>query len=246
MTYGSHSAADTTGTDSPRRTVICLVPSSRSRTHRGVVHSRSLLPVIGAEDIILPSFDETLGAFAIRAQEGDTEARDALYFAFLPKLQRMARSIRPPFAPPGAEGIWTRDDVDQEAYLIFLELMDAWSGDVSFTAFVLSRFPWRLKDVIRRGIGRSSVPRRWATVPIEEAEEVPGDLTVAPDARSMLNAVLAGLPKPLDAVLVDCVVDGMTKTEIAKAFGVSRRTMVRYWQDIRAHATNVLEDDVPG
>jgi DNA-directed RNA polymerase specialized sigma24 family protein len=62
----------------------------------------------------------------------------------------------------------------------------------------------------------------------------------------MLDALVGSLPEPLGAVLVAHVVEGKTKTEIARALGVSRRTMVRYWQDIRAHAADVLGDAMPG
>lgn len=143
------------------RIAIRVVPhsgSSLSRCPHRSAGPGTLLPIIGANDVILPSFEETLASFAIRAQQGNREARDALFFAFRPKLGRMISSIRPPFAPNGTEGIWTRDDVEQEAYLVFVELIDAWSGDISFPSFLLSRFSWRLKDVIFRGIGKPSAP----------------------------------------------------------------------------------------
>jgi RNA polymerase sigma factor (sigma-70 family) len=248
MIYRSHSAPDLSGSPTgsispstpPQRIAIRLVSSSRPRSHRQPVRPRSLLPVIGADDVILPSFDETLGAFAIRAQQDDREARDALYFAFLPKLTRLMSAARPPFAGTGLEGIWNRDDVEQEAYLVFLELVDAWSGDVSFTAFVLSRFPWRLKDSIRRGIGKPSVPPRHAVVSLEEAGQVVAEAWASPETEALIDTLVKGLPEPLGAVLIAHVLDGKTKTEIARALGISRRTMVRYWQDIRAYASIAL------
>lgn len=201
---------------------------------------RTLLPVIGADDIILPIVDDTLGELAIRAQEGDLEARDALYFAFLPKLTRLMSAARPPYAPSGAQGIWDRDDVQQESYLVFIELVQAWSGDVSFTKYLLSRFPWRLKDAIRRGVGKSSVPPRQVMVAVDHADSVVSVDEPSPAANALLDALLAGLPEPLGAILVAHVIHGKTKTEIAGEIGVSRRTLARYWKEIQERSTPLL------
>lgn len=242
MAYGSHSSVP----DTPRRMAIRLVPHSHSRQfarHGTVTHT--LLPVIGADDVILPAFDEKLGMFAIRAQQDDREARDALYFAFLPKLTRLMAHVRPPAVPPGAEGVWSRDDVEQEAYLVFLEIVDAWSGDVSFTSFLLSRFPWRLKDVFRRGIGRSAVPPRRFAVSIDTVELIADERDSLADAGAAFESVRERLPDPLADILVAHVMEGKTKSAIARELGVSRRTMVRYWQDIRAHTVAALGEVVP-
>ena len=240
MTQRSHSVEHSIDVALPQRIAIRLVSSSRTRSLRHAARPHSLLPVIGADDVILPSFDETLGAFAIRAQQDDRAARDALYFAFLPKLTRMMMQVRPPYAPDGAEGIWNRDDVEQEGYLVFLELVDGWSGDVSFTAFLLSRFLWRLKDAIHRGVGRSSVPPRHVVTPIEDAWLVTDEDGATPESEAMLDALVQGLPEPLGRVLMAHVLEGRNQTEIARELGVSRRTVVRYWQDIRAYASDVL------
>jgi DNA-directed RNA polymerase specialized sigma24 family protein len=245
MAQRSHLSGDADGSSSHDRISVRIVsPSLAGRPrHPAPARSPELLPVIGADDVILPAFDDTLGDLAIRAQEGDQEARDALYAAFLPKLTQLMSSLRPPFAPPGSQGIWNRDDVAQEAYLVFVELIDAWSGDVSFTAYVLSRFPWRLKDVVHRGIGKSPVPPRQYGVPIEHAEPIAGEEGNAEGATAMLDALLEILPEPLGAVLIAYVVHGKTNTAIAAELGVSRRTMVRYWQEIRVHTSSLLHDD---
>ena len=245
MAQRSHLPGDPDGSSSHDRISVRIVSPllARRPRHSAPARNRPLLPVIGADDVILPAFDDTLGDLAICAQGGDQEARDALYAAFLPKLTRLMSPLRPPFAPPGAQGIWNRDDVAQEAYLVFVELIDAWSRDVSFTAYVLSRFPWRLKDVIHRGIGKSPVPPRQYGVPMEHAEPIAGEEGNAEGATAVLDALLEILPEPLGAVLVAHVVHGKTKTEIAVELGVSRRTMVRYWQEIRGHTSCLLNGD---
>lgn len=226
-----------------------IVPQRRSRLAirliardgRATVLRRTLLPVIGAHDIILPSFDDTLGSFAIRAQEGDTDARDALFFAYLPKLDRLMKQARPPHAAPGETGIWDRDDVEQEAYLVFLELVDSWSGDVSFTSWLLARFPWRLRNAIASGIGRPSAPPRQRLIPLETAELEPMEFPeLDPDGEARVARVLDALPPYLVEILVAHAFHGTPKAQVARDIQVSRRTLVRYWKEIRQVAVEVL------
>lgn len=206
-----------------------------------MVVRRTLLPVIGADDIILPAFDETLGTVAIRAQEGDMDARDALFFAFLPKLDRLMANARPPHAPAGMTGVWDRDDVEQEAYLVFVELLHGWSGDVSFTAWLLSRFSWRLKDAIRDGVAKPLTPPRHAQVSLESAEFAPiGIGDIGRDGREIMDALLDSLPPYLAQVLVARALLGKSLVQIGREMDLSRRTMVRYWQEIRRRAIEVM------
>src|SRR5699024_5860679 len=149
----------------------------------------------------------------------------ALYVAFVPKLERQMNMIRVPYAPEGAEGMWTRDDLTQDGYLVFTELVDDWAGETTFTAYLLSRFPWRLRDVIRRGVGKSSAPPRQAVIPIEHAAGLVDPCQVPGDMEAVLTEVLAALPEPLDRVLIEHLVRGKSKAAIAREFGVSRRTM---------------------
>lgn len=215
-----------------------------ARDGRATVVRRTILPVIGVDDVILPAFDDTLGSFAIRAQEGDTDARDALFFAFLPKLERLMSHARTPFARTGMTGVWDRDDVEQESYLVFVELVDGWSGDVSFTAWLLSRFPWRLKDMIRDGIGRPTIPPRQREVGLDQAEHVAAELEeINPEAQALVDQMMDAMPEHLGQILVEHALHGKNKTTLAKELDISRRTMVRYWQDIRRIATEILGDN---
>lgn len=230
------------GTSGPNRIVFRLGSPVATRTrYRQRGHGQrppALLPVIGADDVILPTFEETLGSFAMRAQLGDRPARDALFQAYLPKLTRLMGTVRAPYAPGGAEGIWSRDDVAQEGYLVFVELVDMWAGDVPFTAFLLARFPWRLRDAIRRGIGKPPVPPRWSAVVVEDAGVEA--MIASPEREDVLARLLEVLPGPLATILVAHVIEGRTQTAIARETGVSRRTVVRQWAEIRRIAVEVL------
>lgn len=226
-----------------------IIPQRRSRLAiriiardgRATVLRRTLLPVIGADDIILPAFDETLGSFAIRAQQGDTDARDALFFAYLPKLERLMNVIHTPPVRAGTTSTWDRDDVEQEAYLVFVELVAAWCGDVSFTSWLLARFPWRLRNTVRGGVGKPSTPPRQWVVPIEEAEPEPVEMEdIDPEDEKVVHALLDVLPEHLAQVLIAHAFHGTPKAQIARDMGHSRRTIVRYWKQIRDLAEEVL------
>jgi RNA polymerase sigma factor (sigma-70 family) len=221
---------------------IRVVPPRRPiSTSRRSPRQHALLPVIGPNDVILPTFDQSLGDFALRAQTGDREARDALYLAFRPKLSKMLTGVRAPFAPAGAEGLWTREDIEQEGYLAFVELIEAWTGEVTFTAYVLSRFTYRVRDVIQRGIGRPSAPPRHVTVPIQVAAGMPAFQAQTAEADAVMEGLLAMLKPPLDQVLARRVIDGASISQIAAELGVSRRTVSRYWIQCRAQAEAILE-----
>lgn len=68
------------------------------------------------------------------------------------------------------------------------------------------------------------------------------DVLDLPDARDVLVRLMESLVDPLPAILVAHVVDGTPKTQIARELGISRRTMVRYWQEIKIRAAEVIAD----
>jgi RNA polymerase sigma factor (sigma-70 family) len=223
----------------PRRSRLAI--RIIARDGRATVLRRTLLPVIGADDIILPAFDDTLGSFAIRAQQGDTDARDALFFAYLPKLERLMNVVHTPAVRAGTTSTWDRDDVEQEAYLVFVDLVESWCGDVSFTSWLLARFPWRLRNTIRGGVGKPSTPPRQWVVPIEDAALEPVDMEdVDPDEQRLVSSLLDTLPEHLAQVLVAHAFHGTPKAQIARDMGLGRRTIVRYWRQIRDRAEEVL------
>jgi len=189
----------------------------------------ALLPLIGLDDDISPALERTLHPVAVRAQAGDWAARDALYTAFEPKLMRFARRIRVPFAPGGAKGIWERDDVTQEAYLVFIGVVESWPPSIPFGRYVLAHFPWRLRDAVHRGVGKRSVPPRTFGVPIESGDLVADGSTAAEEHRALLRALAASLAPPRDEILRLHIIDGLSLKETASRIGVSRRTVTRHW-----------------
>lgn len=196
------------------------------------VAAPALLPLIRVEDDISPHLDRALHPVAVRAQNGDWSARDTLYMAFEPKLMRFARRIRVPFAPEGAYGLWERGDVNQEAYLAFVGVIESWSPEIPFGRYVLANFPWRLRDAVHRGIGKRTVPPRMYGVSIESSELIADGSTAREEQGVMLRVLAASLGTPLDEVFRLHVIEGLTLTETAGRIGVSRRTVTRYWHDV--------------
>src|SRR5699024_2468216 len=88
------------------------------------------------------------------ARGGDTDARDCLLFSLRPRLDRMGWMLKPWPNTPRLTGLWDQDDVRQETWVVFAELLEAWDGNVNFVPYLLARFSWRLRDRILRGIGK--------------------------------------------------------------------------------------------
>lgn len=101
---------------------------------------------------------------AHRARAGDHISRDLLYLSLQPRLVRIGHVLRPWPNTPAIIGIWDDDDVAQETYLIFVELLDTWDDELPFIPYLLGRFIWRLRDRILRGIGKPNVPRGMTSV----------------------------------------------------------------------------------
>lgn len=121
------------------------------RATQQVQQERLHVPPIGRIDSITVAAIQDL---ALQASEGDRAARDCLWFALQPRLDRVSHVLKPWPNTPSITGIWDRDDVRQETWMIFAELLESWNGKVDFVPYLLARFPWRLRDRILRGIGK--------------------------------------------------------------------------------------------
>lgn len=193
----------------------------------------ALVPVIGVDDDLDAALERHLRPVALRAQAGDRAARDALYLAFEPKLLRSAWRIRTPWAPHGCHAIWERDDVTQEAFVVFAALVASWPPQLPFGRYLLANFPWRLRDAVMRGVARPVVPRR-AFVARHDSEHWLADpAATREEERALVEAIAASLEPPLDEVLRLVVIEQLPQEEIAERLGVGRRTVSRHWRSIR-------------
>lgn len=142
------------------------------------------VPTAGVIDA--PTVD-ALQQLATLARDGDTAARDRLYFSLQPRLHRIGYVLRPWPNTSVLTGLWDRDDVDQECWLIYMDILRAWNGDTSFVTYLLARFGWRLRDRILRGIGKPSVPGGTTRVP----DDVLSGLLTARDVDQPESALVA-------------------------------------------------------
>lgn len=142
------------------------------------------IPLTG---IIAPDIVAEIHLLASAGQAGDNPARDLLYASFRQRLGRMGYVLRPWPNTPQATGIWDRDDVDQEGWIVFAELLDAWDGESHFVKYLFARYPWRLRDRILRGIGKPLPPIGETQLP----EFMLATSIYAPDEEQPESALMA-------------------------------------------------------
>ncbi len=195
--------------------------------------SPALVPVIMPEDDLSPALERRLLPTVLRAHAGCPDARDALYLAFQPKLRRFARRIAVPWGGASMVAVWDRDDVEQEVWLVFDELIRQWTPDRPFGRYVLATFPWRLRDAVYRGVARAGVPPRMTAVPIGERDWLHDGSTASVEAHVLLDVVADQLPALQAVILRRHVGRGETLTEIARDLQVSRSTVTRHWRALR-------------
>jgi RNA polymerase sigma factor (sigma-70 family) len=168
--------------------------------------------------------DARLTALARRAKV-DIEARDELYQALGYKIERFVRRYR--FRADELV-ICEPEDVEQEAYLVFCDLVQTWPGEESFTGYFFSRFAWRLAravDVAERGWSAARL------LPLLETDDVVPPLD--PEDRFTLLEIGALLSKRDQLVLELHIGHGMRLVEVARILGVHRRTVDRAWARIK-------------
>lgn len=197
------------------------------------VRASAIVSVINTWDDLSFTLERRLLPTVERAHAGDRDARDALYIAFQPKLIRFVRRIHPPRMRPDQVAVWDRDDVAQEAWIVFDQLIRQWTPDRPFGRYILATFPWRLRDAVFRGVARRGVPPRMISVPIGDHEWLRDGSAASDEARALLNVVAEQLPEVQGIVLRRHIGDGETLTTIAADLGVSRRTITRQWRSVR-------------
>gem|GEM_PF-1042720 len=188
----------------------------------GIGGGRLVAPI--AWQTVSPELDARMVALARRAQAGDRAARDRLYALFAPRIARHARR----FAGDGwrLDPAWDGDDLLQEGYLVFIDLVASWPGGPSFAAYALGYLPWRLRNAVRRLNG----PRpRAFPAPAAALAELADHSAEAAEAIVLLETVAAALPTPDGEVLLWRVRDGEAVGVIAARLGISRRTVSRSW-----------------
>jgi RNA polymerase sigma factor (sigma-70 family) len=189
--------------------------------------SRSIVPILSPQGAVPEDVDRQVAELARRAAD-DRDALNALYAAFLPRLdhwiRRATRSCYRPSADPALEP----DDIVQQAFVVFADLVLAWRGRGSLSAYLIAYFPWRLSDAVRR----MSDPREHRSLDSLPSALLVDGTIAADEAVALLEALAADLPDRQGKVLLLRVRDGRPWNDIAGHLGVDRRTVHRDWQQI--------------
>ncbi len=179
---------------------------------------------------ITPDLDLALSRDALLARHVGF-VRDQLLEAFAWKISRYcARYRRLDLSP------WSFDDVEQEAFLAFVDVLESWTplvsqdGPAGFGYYFLRVYPLRLADRVR-------VLRRQETITTSGG----GALADQPDPDDieetiLVNQVIAeicGHLNALDQTIFQLSVrDGHGPSRIADLTGINRRTIQRHWPTI--------------
>jgi RNA polymerase sigma factor (sigma-70 family) len=131
----------------------------------------------------------------------------------------------------GADPAVELADLQQEAYLVLVDLVANWTGESTFCAHLLSRFHWRMHAAYTAlgGSGARAMADLTEIVgpgSIEEAGE--GD-------DSPLRILTACLPERQRAIVLLLVGGGYRQRQVAEALKIGRSTLTREWD--RALAT---------
>lgn len=184
-----------------------------------------------------PDLDARLNALALRART-DPAARNALYAALSFKIARFVRRYR-----YRVERLHVCDleDITQEGFIVFCDLVQSWPGRDSFLGYFFSRFPWRLARAV------DQIERGW---PVERLQplDAPDDATPSmprtlPDSADLflLSELGAGLDSQSRTVLELHIGYGLHLSEIARLLGVRQRAMYHLWDHLLAELRVTLE-----
>lgn len=203
------------------------------------VQGAVLAPVLDPRGRIPEAIDARLAELARRAQGGDVAARNGLFLALWPRCAPLFGSIRRSDRWRAREGrAWTFDDVEQEAFPIFCELVDAWRSDQPrFAGYFFTRFRWRVIDLLHRW----SVPMR-AEVPFPDDLDLAAPLDQVDELRLLIDSLFASLSARDREVLAWRIIDGRTDAEIAVACGVALKTVRRWRQGAFSRARALLHE----
>jgi RNA polymerase sigma factor (sigma-70 family) len=199
-------------------------------------------------DWLSPLAGESLGDFPLTRQidadlsqralaaAGDPAARDALFNLLAFKVNRFCSRFRRWNLRP-----WEFEDVRQEAYLAFVDILNGWQPTpgrdepAGFGFYFMRVYPLRLTDRVRR-ILRTKRNRPAPTSWGEADDERPDPAEMERDIETL--AAIIELSANLDAadarILLLRTADDLSPDEIAAQTGISRRTYYRRWNAIAA------------
>ncbi|CAN5205166.1 hypothetical protein BH23CHL1_BH23CHL1_24250 [soil metagenome] len=192
--------------------------------------------------------DRRLSRLALDARASN-ESRDELFTLLATKVERFARRFRPWTLDP-----WEYDDVLQESYLIFINVVERWTPryvddePAGFVYYFFAVYPLWLSTCVKRMSGRGARGGVIA-VPLPEEYELSAD-SVSCEAEALTLAILddvhSQLGEQAGALLHLRLVTGKSVTEAARQAGIPRRTAYRRWSTIVEFARSEWFEDKAG
>jgi RNA polymerase sigma factor (sigma-70 family) len=175
--------------------------------------------VVAPDFDLTPELDAAIDRLARRAKD-DIAARNQLYEVFALKLERFARGTARRMSLRSSEF----SDVQQEAFIVFCEMIRRWKGSSGFAGYVFAWFPTMLSQAVAR-LERGHPD---GVLPLDEV-----DATADPDLLLSLVDHRLSVTEREFLVLELRVTAGLRLKEIATLLGCHPRTVRRIIQRAR-------------
>lgn len=192
-----------------------------------------------------PRLDQELSILALAACDAPA-VRRALFIALATKIARFSQ----PFLR-WREAPWERDDVLQETWIAFDDLLQAWQPlegngpPAGFGYYFLSVYRFRLRDRLIAGSDFRRAQRPIAAHGVDERDLAgPDDVEQAASTQALLEQICGKL-NGVDAALLRHRAAGLEFDPAqlrAAGITVSRRTAYRRWQRIVTVASEIVDE----
>lgn len=151
---------------------------------------------------------------ARRARAGEPAARNALWARSADTVGRAVERQR--LLPR----LWEREDLHQEAFIVFAAVVDEWPGG-PFAAYMERAYPVRLGNHVRR-ILRKQARERSVPVPLDAGSD---PLSTAGFGLAELLEGVRSLPERERAALRLHILNGLPLGEVGRRLGLGRRAL---------------------
>ncbi|HAX23652.1 MAG TPA: sigma-70 family RNA polymerase sigma factor [Thermomicrobiales bacterium] len=187
-----------------------------------------------------PDLDLALSRYALLARD-DLAIRDRLLTMLSWKVARFCARYRRRAIDP-----WEIDDVQQEAFLAFVDVLAGWQpltsqdGPAGFGYYFLRVFPMRLAGRVRALLREGAIVAPQDGAPHDPLDSI--DIEDIVLANQVIVEICGYLNSRDQAIFQLSVRDGHGPSRIAELIGVNRRTIHRHWPAIVSIARERLRD----
>lgn len=189
---------------------------------------------------ITPDLDLRLSRDALRALH-QPDVRDDLLVQLAYKIARYCNRYHSRNLAP-----WTHDDVIQESYLVFVEVLHDWvpldsaDGPAGFGYYFLRVFPLRLASRVRTMLRHTTIEAAGNACAPDEPDVIDIEDSVI---IAQVMAEICGHLNSVDQQIFRLTVDnGLGDAHIAKVIDLDRRTIQRHWPTIISIARQHLRE----